>query len=101
MRHKQRNSSTLSEETRTKKHCTNSHWIKTDISSCGRNKETPLQKANKRGHESNTQLLLDKETDTCPCNENKESPLHKACEKGHESIVIFLFDRGADIIFWQ
>lgn len=70
-----------------------------DIHSCGRNKDTSLQKANKRGHESITQLLLDKETDTSPCNENKETPLHKACEKGHESIVIFLFDQRADINF--
>lgn len=60
-----------------------------DIKSCGRNKNTPLQKANKREHKSITQLLLDKETDTCPCNENKETSLHKACEKGLESIVFF------------
>lgn len=86
MRHKQRNYSTLSKETRTKKNC-------------GRNKNIPFQKANKRGHKSITQLLLDKETDTSPCNENKETSLHKASERGLESIVFFLFDQGADINF--
>lgn len=39
-----------------------------EINSCDRNKNTILQKANKRGHESITQLLLNKETDTSPCN---------------------------------
>lgn len=67
------------------------------IYSCGRNKDIPLQKANKRGHESISQLLLDTEKYTSPYNENKETPLHKVCERGHESIENVLFDQGADI----
>lgn len=86
----------------TKKHCTNFYWKKgEDINSCGSKKDTPLQNANKRGHKSITQLLLDKETDTSSCKENKESPLHIACKKGHEHFVFFLFDQGADIKFFD
>lgn len=70
-----------------------------EINSCGRKKTTPLQKANKRGLKSVTQLLLDKETHTSPCNENKETPLHKACERGLESIVFFNLIKEQILIF--
>lgn len=70
-----------------------------DINSCGSKKDTPLQKANKRGHKSITQLLLDKETDTSSCKENKETPLHKACKRGHENVVFFYLIKEQILIF--
>lgn len=95
MRHRKRSSSEQGYES-TAHHLLN-RWADINLhepQTCGRNKDTPLQKANKRGHESITVLLLDKETDTSPCKENKKLLYIKPMKEDMNILVFFIWSRS-------